>query len=256
MSERYEVFEDPWAPIAVPEGQSVVREFGPLQLTISHGRGQWWLERDRDGLEVPASPRPPERPDRVRFVAEDDVDALVPTPALADRSIVARPEDPLSVVARSQVTLIVSTPLWVVLHTEGGRKVTEVPTILLKDTWFGPDTRNGELCYAARTAAKQFSPDVSRSPLRAYTRVRIRNDSNKPFDVRRVKIPTPLLALYSDEEGGFYTPDLEVHHEGGEDLSAQTASIVHARRRDARLLAPARAGNDRGLFASLGRMLG
>lgn len=246
----------PWVPIVVPDGGAVTRTFGPLLLTVHRSGRQWWIEQAREGRVAPIGPRPEEDDDEVRFVGEDEADsALVPSAVLADRAIVARPDQPLTVVGRSDAELVVSTPVWLALSTKTGRKVAEIPTVILKESWFGPDTRNGQLCYAARTAARLASEDIDVSPFRAYTIIRIENRSPEPFAVRRVRLPTPYLSLHRAADGRLFTPAVKVVRTGDTE-GAESASIEAIRDRKAEVVAQPRTPSDKGLLRSLGRMLG
>jgi len=76
-------------------------------------------------------------------------------PALADRPVVSRPEHPLFVPPGESVTLYLSTALWVrITLAESDRRLLEVPSHRMSDTWFGASTWEGTLCYATRTAGR------------------------------------------------------------------------------------------------------
>lgn len=118
-------------------------------------------------------------------------------PLLADRAVVIRPEIPFRVLKSEAVTLYVSTPVWLRIGVgESGPKLVELPSFRLSDTWFGPSTIVGELCYASRTTGKLRVEDVLQRPHRALTPVRLENQSSDALDLRRLRIPVQYLALY------------------------------------------------------------
>ena len=100
----------------------------------------------------------------------------------------------------------VGSPVWVRLEVADPPTVLrELPSHRPSDTWFGGNTRVGELCYATETRALlhlENLPVLSRS---AVTPVRIRNLAPSPLALERLKLPVPLLALYSDRRGRLWT---------------------------------------------------
>lgn len=144
-------------------------------------------------------------------------------PALADRPVVSRPEHPLSVLPDESVTLYLSTPLWIrVQLVESERQLTELPSHRMSDTWFGPSTREGELCYATRTAGRLR---LDRLPLRlhrALTPLKVRNLAEEPLALERVQLPAPHLSLYVTPEDVLWTEAVTMtHRETGEGATVQ-----------------------------------
>ena len=89
-------------------------------------------------------------------------------PRLANRSVVIKPVDPIYIPAGQRGTLYISTPLWIAGFVEGQREpIFDLPVILPKDTWFGPNHRSGEICYATavdgRTELEQLRPRAFRA---------------------------------------------------------------------------------------------
>ncbi len=139
-------------------------------------------------------------------------------PALADRPVIVRPEDPLYIPAQEEVTLYVSTPLWVQVEVrEGARLLCDVPTYRASDTWFGPSTRVGELCYAARTSGRSRLANVPLRMHRAVTPLVVRNRASEALLLERVQIPVPHLPLYCSADHYLWTPAVTLQRtEGGE----------------------------------------
>src|SRR5690606_3594552 len=91
----------------------------------------------------------------------------------------ALPIYPIYIPAGQRGTLYISTPLWIAGFVEGQREpIFDLPVILPKDTWFGPNHRSGEICYATavdgRTELKQLHPRA----FRAVTPIEFHNTSN------------------------------------------------------------------------------
>ncbi|PEN12524.1 hypothetical protein CRI94_13435 [Longibacter salinarum] len=117
-------------------------------------------------------------------------------PVSADRSIVVRPEHPLSIPPGEEVTLYLSLPLWIRV-VAGTTALEEVPSHRPSDTWFGPSTQEGELCYATKTAGRLRLTNLPLRPHRSVTPLRIRNDAPDSLPLERIHVPAPYLALYA-----------------------------------------------------------
>lgn len=143
------------------------------------------------------------------------------TPVLADRSVVIRPEYPFSVLSGEEVTLYVSTPLWIRLQTsDPASTLTDIPSYRPSDTWFGPSTREGELCYASRTAGKLELHDVAFYPHRAVTPIKLRNKAKDKLVLERVQLPVQYLSLFHTQEGSVWTQAVTLTREETGELAA------------------------------------
>lgn len=137
-------------------------------------------------------------------------------PRLADRSVVIKPVNPIYIPAGQRGTLYISTPLWIAGFVESQRDpLFDLPVILSKDTWFGPDQRTGEMCYATavdgRTELSQLKPRA----FRAVTPIHFHNTSNQQLRFDRMNVPVPALPLfYSEKTGRLWTSQIKVLHEG------------------------------------------
>lgn len=135
-----------------------------------------------------------------RHTFRDTPETLTVEPVLADRSIVVRPEHPLSIPAGEEVLLYLSTPLWIRMRV-GDVILEDIPSHRPSDTWFGPSPREGELCYATRTAGRLTLSKLPMRAHRAVTPLTVRNEASENFPLERVHVPTPYLALYESASG-------------------------------------------------------
>ena len=120
--------------------------------------------------------------------------------------MVVYPEDPFHVTAGESITLFCSTPLWIRVEAGAGRlALMETAIERPPDTWIGPSTREGELCYATQTAARLDRASVPRHPHRALTELRIRNAASDMLLLERVNLAVPYLSLYAGPGGGLWT---------------------------------------------------
>lgn len=190
--------------------------------------------------------------DTSRFSVRSTHEALALEPVLADRPVVSRPEHPIYVLPDESVTLYLSTPLWVrVKLVDSNRTLRELPSHRMSDTWFGPSTREGELCYATRTAGRLR---LDRLPLRlhrALTPLRIRNTASDALPLERVQLPAPHLALYVTPSDALWTQAVTMTREpGAEGASVRIQSGPPPDAADAELIQEPRETNRRGLFTS------
>lgn len=126
--------------------------------------------------------------------------------ALPDRSVITKPEQPLYVFPNEQITLYLSFPLWVRVEVgDPPRALQEVPVFRLSDTWFGDNTREGELCYASRSFGRLDVDKINRRAYRALSAVVVRNRGSDPLFLERINTPCPLLSLYEDNVGQLWT---------------------------------------------------
>ncbi|WP_026280713.1 hypothetical protein [Thioalkalivibrio sp. ALE30] len=231
MAETSTTRTDPatwWGRRPLASGAHGRWSIGPLDLWLLHGAQEWQmvLERPRDAadatlaIDVPCSePFPAGARDLLRFAgAPADAEPELRV-ALADRPMVSRPQNPFYVPAHGQVTLYLSSPAWVQLHL-GAARVQEFPVYTPSDTWFGPNTVNGELCYATRTQARLDLADVPERPHRVVTPLTIANKADDALFLERVNLPVPRLPVYADRHHRLWTPAVRMEREEDRDMAA------------------------------------
>ncbi len=205
-----------WGSFSLPEGQSRRWCIGSAIFTISHLRNEWTVayataaEAAEDYLEialpVAQSEEPGPKAQVTRFCISQTNSTLKLTPTLADRSVVIRTEIPLHVLPNQEVKLYVSSPLWVRIETGDPLIVLQdAPIFRPSDTWFGPSTIQGELCYASRVYGRLRFEDIRFRSHRAVTLVLLRNHGKESIFLERLNLPVHNLSLYESEEGYFWT---------------------------------------------------
>lgn len=194
-------------------------KIGPLHLWITRFKNEWRISssssHDPDDrtieIEVPFEKEFLENIETNRFGGKETQASIRFSPALADRPVVIRPEMPFFLPANEEVTIYVSTPLWLNLTLEPqARKLLSIPILRLSDSWFGPDPTEGELCYAARTKAKLRFEDLSLIQFRALTKIILKNSSSKQLFLERIKVPVNNLSLYHSTEAGLLTETITI----------------------------------------------
>lgn len=216
-----------WAPIELAIGKRARWRVGPTTLWVHRFDGGWHAARLQSpdpvasDVEVRAPIRqvPPAEAETARFVGGARTDTLSLVPLLADRPVVAHPREPFYILATEAVHLYIGTPVWArLLADETRHTLQEFPLFRPSDTWFGPSTLQGELCYATHTHAGQDPRSVPYRPHRAITQLEIRNRGHEPILIERISLPVPHLALFGGANNRLWTQTavLEIPADGGD----------------------------------------
>lgn len=217
-----------WGPVPLAVNQAAVRQIAMLKLAVSRLPAEWRLCCDQQDLleedDLPLSAavveahEAPEYPQIQRYVFRDAGSPLSLLPALADRPVVIQPFQPFTVPAGEEGAIFVSTPLWVHLGVgEPAQTLAYLPIRRPTDTWFGPNTMEGELCYASRTFGRMGLSEIPLRPHRAVTRVNIHNRAASPLLVERLSLPVPYLSRYAGDDARLWTESvaMERDRDGG-----------------------------------------
>lgn len=218
-----------WGGFETPVAATRSWRIGPLGLWALRSPVDWSLSITRaddphdSSLRVAEEdePAPLEEGEARRFGFAKSPARLELVPMLAPRPVVVNPERPFAVPGGEEVVIFASTPLWVAI--EAGPppvRLLEVPLFRPSDTWFGADTRQGELCYASRTHANLRLENVRHPPHRAVSPVRIRNRASGLLDVRKLRLPMPNLSLFADESWRLWTQTVVLEREEDGDFAA------------------------------------
>ena len=208
-----------WQPCAVQDGEAVRWQIGALRIQAERRWHEWRVTRRHGDDELlgdmerigPSAPEPEDDGDDAnRFGFQDPPATIRLRPRLSDRPFVVRPETPLTLLPDEHVQIYLTTPVWVSVEIgEPPRALIELPSLRPSDTWFGPSTREGELCYASRTRARLRHDDET-PPSRAITVATVRNRDDEPLRVDRIAVPIPNLELFEDINGRLWTQSLAV----------------------------------------------
>jgi hypothetical protein len=179
-----------------------------------------------------------------RFGVASDEATVTLRPALADRALISTPQRPFIVPPGQDAKLYISSPLWVqLLVGEDSTLLEELAIQQPPDTWFGPNTQIGEVCYASRSFCHLQLDAVPRLPHRATTSVTVQNRAKTPLFLERIKLPVPFLSLFCDPASGhLWTNDVVLERiegdpmaplrvsEGAPDSMPKAQELVRARK--------------------------
>lgn len=218
-----------WEPRAFEIGEARRWRIGPATVRAERRARAWHVlyHAGTDPLDDTLTIAEPVRRDEPvdagaslsRYAFARTPGRLALEPRLADRPMIVRPVEPMVVAAHERTQLYVSTPVWLAVTTLGPRHLLgELPSYRPSDTWFGPNTVEGELCYATRTSGRSDLGSLPVRPHRAITPVQIEESSGAPLKLERIRVPVGLLALYVSDRG-LWTPRLTLLRSAGGDVA-------------------------------------
>ena len=206
-----------WGPYSLDDGQTIQWEIGPLRLAIQRRLNEWHIayeQRDVIDPETSEWSHIPAAPDIIKFdyanterhVVSQTNEKLWIRPVLADRPIIIRPLMPLYVPTAEEITIFASSPLWMSIEVgDPPKKLQEIPIQRPSDTWFGPSTMEGELCYASRTHGRLRLEQIPTRAHRAITQLTVRNQASSSLLVERFSLPVPYLTLFETADSVLWT---------------------------------------------------
>jgi hypothetical protein len=212
-----------WGRFAVAEGREARWRAGALELVVQHHPGEWRLGAAHhphgadDAVSVefdqPARDLSPSL-SVTRFGVSQRHDGIELLPVMPDRPVVVRTETKLGVPPGEEVTLYLSIPVFVRVGVGSpARRLAEVPTVALPDTWFGPSTISGELGYSLRTPGRLELDAMPKRSHRAIAALRIRNLGKDLLGLERVSLPVASLNLYRRGDGSLWTDTLTMERD-------------------------------------------
>lgn len=205
-----------WRSYEVSLEEPLRWQIGPLDLKVERGPQEWLLGWSRSdpgaepagppGLVSESGPPLEEYDELARLAFRETSGSIRLRPLLADRPVVSSPRLPLQVPPREEARLYIGSPLWVAVELEGSEtRLIDVPLRRPSDTWFGPSTREGEVCFATTTKAILNLDRLPESWEHATTPVRISNESDELLLLERLRVPVPSLSLFATEAGRLWT---------------------------------------------------
>lgn len=209
-----------WEPFKIERGKDYFWKIGPLKIWLKRIEDEWIIasEQTTDNLEdkdivISKMSKKSEPSDWSRFIyAGSDIVQLLP--GLPDRAVVMGSEMVVKILQENSALFFVSVPVWIRVYV-GEKKdkiLTEIPTELLSNTWFG-DPMTGELCYSLITKARRSIEESESGFHRAICPVKIFNKSSNTFDFQKFSIHVEHLKIYSGKKV-LWTNEVEITYLG------------------------------------------
>lgn len=220
---RHDGLVAPWGEHALEPEDTLTLEVGPLVLRARSTGNEIWLSHAPGD-----SSRSRRRSDRtsgaggedwIRWPVPEGGDRILLSPVFPPRPVVAEPDRSFRLLPRGRARIFVRVPLWVRVDVVAGgeRKLIEVPSVVLSDTWWGGFTE-GELCYwLPTTARRQVPPEVFR-PHRAVCPLELTNRSDDELTVEKIVLRVAHLSVFSDE-GRLWADETRVRYRGADEGS-------------------------------------
>ncbi|GAB3054026.1 hypothetical protein GCM10027155_20480 [Acinetobacter apis] len=217
-----------WGEYLFELDQSRTWKFGSLILQITRHAQEWRVEFHRPLVQhdYEQSWREILDPDYVlpepkhveRYMFRKTQNQFQLMPRLADHSVVIHPIEPIYIPAGQKGLLYISTPLWVVGFAEGHEDpLFDIPVIQPKETWFGPDTKKGELCYSTKVNGRTELEKLEPKAFRAVTPIVFHNTSHEQLRFDRMNVPIVALPLFfSEETNRLWTSHIKVIHDSSD----------------------------------------
>jgi len=215
-----------WGDYEIAKNQTLRWQIGPKILWISRGDKEWKVAsiEAQDPLDsrliVAETTNEPygDDIDVWRFAVQSESNAVRLVPALPDRPLIVKTTKPVFIPSMEETILFVSIPLWLRIDAGGGfSEFMDSAIVRPSDTWFGPNTMKGDLCYASQTSARLHIENLPLRPHRSSTSVRIKNNSNLKLHIEGLKIPVNNLSLFASEKGHLWTEALTLEQEDDTD---------------------------------------
>lgn len=219
-----------WGQFEIPVDTSANWQIESLKFAIHHLENEWQISYQNESLNdsllglLNFSSGDLEQESyakSTRHVFRKSSSVLELKPQLADRTVVTRPSTPISLAPGEEVTIYISTPLWIQFEMAGKRDsiIEEFPINRPSDTWFGPSTRVGELCYASQTSGRINLDNLPLRPSRAITPLNVINHAEDKLLLDRIALPVPLLSLFATPEGLLWTQPATLIREDDGDMA-------------------------------------
>lgn len=216
-----DALDAPWGLRALEPGGTVSAGIGPLalwmramedELWMAHRPGDW-TRRRRESSSSATSP--PEDAEWVRWPLSGEPDEVSLSPVFPPRPLVVEPEHSFRLLPRGRARVFVRVPLWARLALPGadGRRLAELPSAVLSDTWWGTPTE-GELCYWLSTTARRSVPPEVFAPNLAVCPLRLTNRSDDELPVEKIVLRVAHLSIFS-ADGALWSDDAHVRYRGG-----------------------------------------
>jgi len=209
-----------WHPLELDLNDCWHHRLGSLNIYLQR-QAQQWLMAHEYTTELPKDSQfhspvemIPSHLSCQRFLFKQSPAACQLIPRLMDRPVVVKTLQPVILPPNEQGTFYISSPVSVQLKLLPDLLLHTIPVQRLSDTWFGPSTQVGELCYADKTHARHARTELPQRPHRAITPVTIYNSSSQLLTIDKISIPVPYLALYAMPDGNLWTDPVTLRHEG------------------------------------------
>jgi hypothetical protein len=210
-----------WGGIRFSLNECKAWQIGERMIVVQRHECEWriWNIESKDEnthpleLVTPSNTDFLSMPPTQRFLVKRTESSITVMPKLADRAMVIRPSSVISILPGQSSHLYVSTQLWMAFSlAQDSAPMFDVPLWMPSDSWFGESNMVGEICYAKYSEANVDLSSLKKRSHRVFTCIKIINDHEEALHIQRIKMPMPLLDLYVDNEGQFWSDSICLTH--------------------------------------------
>lgn len=223
-----------WGDYQLAIGQQIQFTFDGLTLSISRHPHEWQCHYIRtkatdnptwtsqlaplNEAQQPLVPNSPSHsnssPTIERYIINESTDLLSIQPKTGDRPFIIRPSLPFSIPGTESTTVYVSTALWIgICIGKNRQEVASIPIQLPSESWIGPNSMIGELCYASRSAGRLDLNLLPKNPARITTPVFIQNKGDDTLLLERFSLPVPHLSVFAADTGLLWSEPVSLHRD-------------------------------------------
>jgi hypothetical protein len=213
-----------WREYDFSKSSTIRLKIGDVEIVMRGKDEEFWLHKsyhNNVGSSLLQSGSIDDESSWTRWALPKDFQSIVLEPCFPDRSIVIKPENAFWLLPTVKTRVVIRIPLWirVVLNDATRTVITQFPSVIMSDTWFG-DTRSGEICYAHASMARRqiFDHSIERFGHSVLTPVRIRNRSEEELLVDKFCLRVKWLSVYI-ADGILWSNDVMVTYRGSESVS-------------------------------------
>ncbi len=212
-----------WGTYQVEDGQSKFWRIGNVVVCVDRVTNEWHIAScpvgnisdlpDQDSDDPHNFKIPFDKLNFKTFTFHTQAEIEL-KPVLANLPLASKLERPIYIPGGEDILLYISSPVWVRVQTGTTNIILdEIPTLVLSDTWFGPNTREGELCYAGHTHCSPHLKDIPSGSDRIISPMLIKNHARELLKLENISVPLPYLSVYSDKDNFLWTEQLNVYRE-------------------------------------------
>jgi hypothetical protein len=257
-----------WGTYDVPAGGGLAWSIASRRTWVRRAPCEWQIATivtPQAGPETAAADAAPRRLEAAeppdpgaelrRFGFRTSSATLRIRPALADRPLVVDARTPFALTPGEELTLYVGQPVWAqFLVGQPEVRLLEFPLVRPNDTWFGANTRAGDLCYSEKTGARMDLANLAIRPHRAISVLHIQNRAATLLELEQLELPAPNMSLFADARGRLWTEAVTIERrEDNEDATIRLDRGAPPEAASPRLVGGPRAALVRG---GLGRVFG
>lgn len=190
----------PWGSLPLTEHTYTGYQLGPLQLAFKLVQDDLWISSSYLEQTAANSSALKSETGWSRWSLNKNPQKIYLSPTFSERAVVIKPEHPFHLTVGAEARIYVRVPVSVAvsLKDKADPPLTEVPTVVLSNTWFG-DFLSGQICsWLSSTARREYSFN-SYPPHLAICPIVIKNTSQETLGVEKIRLQVDLLSLYKGE---------------------------------------------------------